>query len=85
MRFYGNNLARIASGVFYHNLKDLSERVDENGLLHESYKDSPLYHDSFGTWQPGVAPYYNMFFTRNRSFTVLTAFGYKDLADRAVG
>jgi hypothetical protein len=85
VRFYGNNLARIASGVFYHNLKDLSERVDENGLLHESYKDSPLYHDSFGTWQPGVAPYYNMFFTRNRSFTVLTAFGYKDLADRAVG
>ncbi len=84
VRFYGNNLAQIANGVFYHNLKSLSERVGEDGLLHESFEGSPLFHDSFGTWKPGAGPYYNMFYTRNRSFTVLNAFGYKDLADRAV-
>jgi hypothetical protein len=84
VRFYGNNLAKIANGVFYYNLKSLSERVDEEGLLHESYKNAPLFHDSFGTWKPEGGPFHGSFFTRNRSFTVLTSFGYKDLADRAV-
>ncbi|HHT92719.1 MAG TPA: hypothetical protein GXZ66_04355, partial [Clostridiaceae bacterium] len=29
--------------------------------------------------------FYGRFYTRNRSFSVLAAFGYKELADRAVG
>ena len=85
VRFYGNNLARIASGVFYHNLKSLSERVDEDGLLHESGKDAPEFFDSFGTWKSDAGTFYGSIYTRNRSFTVLTSFGYKDLAERAVG
>lgn len=85
VRFYGNNLAKIANGVFYHNLKNLTERVDDDGLLNESYKGAPEYFDSFGTWKPDASTFHGSYYTRNRSFTVLTAFGYKDLADRAVG
>lgn len=85
VRFEGSNLAKIAKGVFYHNLKNLSERVDEEGLLHESAKGAPEYFDSFGTWKPNAGTFHGSYFTRNRSFTLLTAFGYKDLADRAVG
>lgn len=83
VRFYGNNLAKIANGVFYYNLKDLAERPGEDGLLNESYKDSPEGYDSFGTWKLNGS-YYGSYYTRNRSFKVLTAFGYKDVADFAV-
>lgn len=85
VRFYGNNIAKIANGVFYHNLKNLSERVDEDGLLHESSKNAPESFDSFGTWKHDAGTFYGRFYTRNRSFSVLAAFGYKELADRAVG
>ncbi len=84
VRFYGSNIAKIANSVFYHNLKNLSERVDENGILHESFKNAPESFDSFGTWKPNAGTFHGRYYTRNRSFSVLAAFGYKELADRAV-
>lgn len=86
-RFTGNNLADIATGVVAENLFSLIERVDDDGMMHTSYKDAPSWrYDGFGTWVPNANSYYSDFYSRDggRAIMTLNSYGYPGLGEKSV-
>ena len=76
--FTGSNIADIATGVVYYNLKNLVERVDEDGFLHTSYKNALTWrYQGFGFWL-AAGSYYDFFYSRDggRGIMSLNTFGY---------
>lgn len=83
--YSGTNLAEIASGVVYTNVKSIFDRVEADGLLPESYTDSPSWmYDGFGAWIPKSGSYHTALYTRNRGINALLGYGYVDLANSVV-
>lgn len=87
VRFSGDDDARIATGVFAVNMKDLSERVDGGGFLHTSYYMAPSWwYNGFGAWMENFNSYYNDMYSRDggRALMTLSAGGYNGAAERGV-
>ncbi len=84
--FKGNDLAEISTGVIYENLMNLVNRVDNNGMMHTSYKDAPSWrYDGFGTWVPKANSYYDCFYSRDgaRAIMSLNGYGYEDKGEKS--
>ena len=87
VRFSGDDDARIATGVFAENMKDLSTRVDGGGFLHTSYHMAPSWwYNGFGAWMENFNSYYNDMYSRDggRALMTLSAGGYNAAAERGV-
>ena len=85
IKFSGDDEARIATGVFAENMKDLSERVDSEGFFHTSYLHAPSWwYNGFGTWMEDFSSYYNDYYSRDagRALLTLSAAGFADAAER---
>ena len=84
--FSGSSLADIATGVFYHNILEIRNKIEENGKVHESTYMAPSWrYDGFGTWLPEANQYYNDMWTRNQiAVSVLARLGYTEKAQKAV-
>lgn len=83
--FQGTTIAGFTGGIFYHNALNLEGRIGEDGLFHESYLNAPSWrYDGFGSWVPKANSYYTAFYTRNRSFTTLTALGKAKGAEKSM-
>ncbi|MBP5208652.1 MAG: hypothetical protein J6330_09400 [Clostridia bacterium] len=87
VKFSGDDDAKIATGVFAENMKDLSTRVDGDGFLHTSYHLAPSWwYNGFGAWMEDFNSYYNDMYSRDggRALMTLSAGGYNDAAERGV-
>lgn len=86
VRFDGDSLARIATGVFYENAMQIYNKTEDNGKVHESSCMAPTWrYNGFGTWQPGAGSYYSQMYTRNHhSVSVLSRLGFTQKADAAI-
>lgn len=82
LRFSGSRLAEIASGVIYHNMRNLTARTDEDGFIHTSYQDAPSWrYDGFGPYVPHANSYTDSFYSRDGARAILTLNGFGDLAE----
>ncbi len=76
--FSGTPLAEIATGVVYHNMRNLCERTDSDGFIHTSYKDAPSWrYDGFGPYVLNANSYYDAYYARDcaRAIMTLNLFG----------
>lgn len=79
VRFSGNSLAEIASGVVYHNYFNLVDRVEENGLFPASYTGAPSWrYDGFGPWVPNANSYCGCFYSRDAGRALMTANAFSE-------
>ena len=80
--FKGNITADILANAFHYNLKDMADKVDEDGFYHTSTKDAPSWggYNGFGTFRKNVGVYYGDSWTRDmgRSLQELAELGYTD-------
>ena len=82
--FSGNQFANIATGSVYHNVKSILDRVDEDGMLHTSYKGAPSWrYDGFGYWVENADSYYTSYYSRDggRALMTLDEYGYAAASD----
>ncbi|MFR1519308.1 MAG: hypothetical protein ACLSVG_11175 [Clostridia bacterium] len=87
IRFTGKNLADIANGIVFHNLKNMTERIDADGFFHTSYLGAPSWrYDGFGPWVPEANSYYDKFYSRDagRALMTVNAFGENEKARRSL-
>lgn len=83
--FTGDPLASIATGVVYHNMKNLLERTDADGFIHTSYHDAPSWrYDGFGPYVAKANSYNDSFYSRDgaRAIQTLNSFGYVTEAEK---
>ena len=76
--FTGSPLAEIATGVVYHNMKNLCERTDPDGFFHTSYHNAPSWrYDGFGPYVLKANSYYDAYYARDcaRAILTLNSFG----------
>lgn len=88
--FSGTPEANIMSSVFHHNLNDQVNRVDTNGIVHESAYNAPTwFYDGFGTWSNPAGDnhgsYYTTYYTRNKTIMILPDLNYIDKSNKALG
>jgi len=77
--FAGNRLAEIATGMVYHNMKNLRERTDGDGFIHTSYKDAPSWrYDGFGPYVAKANSYYDAYYSRDCGRAIMTLNGFGD-------
>jgi len=82
--FSGNPLADIATGVIYHNVRNLIDRTKENGLCPESYYGAPSWrYDGFGAWRADANTYYTTVYSRSVAVFDMLYFGYPQTAQKA--
>ncbi|MCQ2428724.1 MAG: discoidin domain-containing protein [Clostridia bacterium] len=85
--FSGSPFANIATGSVYHNVKSILDRVDEDGMLHTSYKGAPSWrYDGFGYWVVNANSYYESYYSRDggRALMTLNEYGYAAVSDVSV-
>lgn len=71
--FSGTPLAETASGVVYHNLENLKNRTDSDGMIHTSAKDAPCWHyDGFGPWIDNFQCFYDSFYSRDGARAIMS-------------
>lgn len=84
--FQGNMTADILANAFHYNLKDMADKVDEDGFYHTSTKDAPSWggYNGFGTYRTNVGVYYDTSWCRDmgRSLQELAELGYTNKAVR---
>jgi len=58
--FEGNEFAQVLVNMFYHNLKDMDDRIDETGFYHTSAKGATSWgsYFGFGQWLYGFNSYH---------------------------
>jgi len=82
VKFEGDEYAQVLTNIFYHNLKDMDDRVDETGFYHTSAKDAASWggYFGFGTWNKNWASYYKHTWARDmgRAVMELTYLGLID-------
>jgi hypothetical protein len=82
--FKGNITADILANAFHYNLKDMADKVDEDGFYHTSTKDALEWggYNGFGTFRKNVGVYYGDSWTRDmgRSLQELAELGYMNEA-----
>ena len=82
--FEGNEFAQVLRNIFYHNVKDMDERVDKIGMYHTSAKNAASWggYNGFGTWNTNWGSYYQHSWARDmgRAVMELTALGIIDKA-----
>lgn len=86
--FTGSRLAEIATGVVYHNMKNLRARTDEDGFIHTSYLDAPSWrYDGFGPYVAKANSYYGAYYSRDcaRAIMTLNGFGDREKAEAGCG
>lgn len=82
--YKGDSIAEIASGVVYHNLKNLIDRTDEDGFMHTSYDGAPSWrYDGFGTWVVNANSYYDSYYSRDDGRAIMSIMSYGQLQTAA--
>jgi len=80
--FEGNEFAQVLVNIFYHNLKDMDDRVDETGFYHTSAKGATSWGSywGFGQWLYGFNSYHDHTWARDmgRALMELMALGMID-------
>ncbi len=74
IRFRGPVEAEILNQVYRENSAELLTRVDPDGMLHESNPKADNYN-GFGGFTPGLGPFKDDYYTRNRAPIVLANWG----------
>lgn len=86
VRFEGNIYADILTNAFYHNVKDILDKIDEEGMYHTSTKDAPSWggYQGFGTFKKNVGTYYPHSWSRDlgRSLQEIVSLGYLSYGER---
>ena len=84
--FKGDIHAEILANAFYHNVQDILDKIDEQGMYHTSTKGAISWggYRGFGTFRTNVAAYYGVAYTRDmgRSLQEITMLGYTNEAAR---
>ena len=83
IEYSGSELAEIASGAVYHNMRNLCQRTDADGFIHTSYRDAPSWrYDGFGPYVLNANSYYDSYYSRDcaRAIMTLNEYGYSGLA-----
>lgn len=84
VEFSGTPLANIASGVFYHNIQNMLDKIEPNGMVNESNKDSRRL-GGFGSWRPNTGTFFNNMYSRNhKDIITLSTVGYNEIAQKVV-
>lgn len=79
--FKGTSIAEIASGVVYHNVKNLVDRTDDDGFMHTSYDGAPSWrYDGFGCWVVNANSYYDSFYSRDDGRAIMSLLSYGDIS-----
>jgi len=89
VKFEGDVYAKILSNIFYHNLRDMDEKADEEtGMFRESSKNAASFggYQGFGTYKEGVSPYRNDAWSRGvgREVQEILAFGLYEKSIKCV-
>ncbi len=81
--FNGPPIATLLTRVFYQNAFDMQSRVDDYGVVHESFIGAPNYH-GFGNWAPALNAFRDWSAGRGRTLTNLSEMGFFDKAESVV-
>jgi len=81
--FSGSPIAELMTRIYYDNTADLVERIDDDGMVHESAKGSD-YYNSFAGYAPGLGAFYTSAYTRYRGLTILSNIGLDGNVNAAV-
>lgn len=81
--FSGSPVAEILTNIYYDNTTDLMQRIDEDGMVHESAKGSD-YYNSFGGWAPNLGAFHGDAYTRLRGLTLLTNIGMEEKVNASI-
>ncbi|RKX42018.1 MAG: hypothetical protein DRP64_10465 [Verrucomicrobia bacterium] len=81
--FSGSPIAELMTRIYYDNTADLMERVDEDGMVHESAKGAD-YYNSFGGYVPGLGAFHGDAYTRLRGLTLLSNIGLDDTINASI-
>lgn len=80
--FEGNEFAQVLTNMFYHNLKDMDDRIDKTGFYHTSAKGATSWgsYFGFGQWKYGYNSYHLHTWARDmgRAVMELMALGMID-------
>ena len=85
VRFRGTVYADILTSVFYHDVHDILDKIDRNGMYHTSTPGAPeWWYTGVGTWRNGVGAYADMSWGRDlgRSLQEITELGFLAQANR---
>ena len=86
VRFEGNIYADILSNAFYHNVLDILNKIDSEGMYHTSTKNAPSWggYQGFGTFKRDVGTYYAHSWSRDlgRSLQEIVSLGYLSQGER---
>ncbi|HEY2084329.1 MAG TPA: hypothetical protein VGI88_16230 [Verrucomicrobiae bacterium] len=84
--FQGTIFAEILANVYRHNVQDIANKIDANGMYHTSTRDAPSWgcYTGVGFYRTNLGRYYDASFSRDMGPSVeeLTAAGYLDDATR---
>ncbi|MEI6916638.1 MAG: hypothetical protein WCL39_15995, partial [Armatimonadota bacterium] len=82
VRFTGTPHASVLTNMFYYNVQDILDKIDDAGMYHTSTKDAPSWggYEGFGTFTRVVGSYYTHTWTRDaaRSTMEAVSLGYLD-------
>ncbi|MEN8255087.1 MAG: hypothetical protein ABFR33_06410 [Verrucomicrobiota bacterium] len=81
--FSGSPIAELMTKIYYDNTVDLMERVDDDGMVHESAKDSDYYR-GFGSYHPDLGAFHDDAYTRLRGLTLLSNVGMDQNVNAAI-
>ena len=87
IRFSGSNTASILTNELMHNLRQIKEKVGEDGFFHTSSANAPNWnYFGFGTWTPKLGAYYDKLYSRDGGYAILTLldYGCRELAEKAM-
>ncbi len=78
--FKGDKYAEVLTNIFNHNIHDMADKTDMDGIYHESSQDASSWgqYKGFGTFNKNVENYYNQAWSRGigRALQELTFLGY---------
>ena len=80
VRFEGDRYAEVLTNMFHHNVQDIRDKVDQEGVYHTSTKDAPSWgeYHGFGTFKKKQGQYFFQYWSRDmgRSMQELAALGF---------
>jgi len=67
LTFRGPGAADILTGIYYHSLQDMDDKVDADGTFHTSTRAAPSWggYEGFGAWHPAYGAYYDHAWSRD--------------------